>query len=287
MDMEKRAGTDKIKELRLYFAQQSDVAMAFLFGSVAEGRAMPESDADIAVYFWPAGRELEWEEQRLFPMEDRIWSDVEKIMGIRTDLVVLNRSASALAASVLEKGIPLVIKSRALYDRFLLMTGSAAEEFRGHVRDFWEVKQRSQSLNPSDKERLIRAADFMEGELKDYEHFTGLDQRAYLADAAVKRNVERWAENIVNASIDMAKILLASEQKRIPQTYRELLEEMQLLEGFELSLASGLSRFAKLRNILAHEYLDVRFNHIREFIIEGVPLYKQFLAYAKSYISEA
>ena len=284
--MESQISSEKIAKLQNYFAGRPEVAMAFVFGSFAKGRQTAESDVDIAVYFWPSARELEWEENRFFPQEDEIWGAIEKIMGARTDMIVLNRVSSTVAFSAVEEGMPVIIKSRPLYNRFILMISQAAEEFRAHVKEFWEIKQRSRSLIDADKERLIHIADFLEGELNDAKQFLDLDQRAYMSDMNKKRNVERWVENIVNASIDIAKILAASEQKRVPQTYRELLEETAALDGFDNSLAIKLSGFAKLRNILAHEYLDVRFKYIRQFIDEAQPLYRELLAFVKSFIAK-
>jgi predicted nucleotidyltransferase len=37
--------------LKEYFDSRSDVSFALLFGSQAEGRAIKESDSDIAIYF--------------------------------------------------------------------------------------------------------------------------------------------------------------------------------------------------------------------------------------------
>jgi len=41
--------------------------------------------------------------------------------------------------------------------------------------------------------------------------------------------VERWIENLVNASTDIAKILLASSKQVAPQTYRETLLHLSVI----------------------------------------------------------
>lgn len=277
----------KITQLKKYFADREDIVMAFVFGSAVKGTATTESDVDIAVYFTPKGKELEWEESYVYyDEEDKIWGDVERIVGIRVDLVVLNRAPATLAAAVLQDGVALTVKDHSLYLRFLLSVTSAAEDFREFVNDFWAIKQRSNSLSKIDCERLIRIADFLETEMADYPHFFTLDQRAYEDDAPMRRNIERWAENIVNSSIDIAKIILASEKKRIPQTYREILRELSLVDDFKNETAEKLARFAKLRNILAHEYLDIRFTHIKNFIQESEPAYRELLGFVKNFIKK-
>ena len=196
-------------------------------------------------------------------------------------MVVLNRAPAALASSVVEEGEPIIIKDERLYRRFWLAVSAAAEDFRDFVTDFWHIKEHSQSLSSVDKERLMRTVDFLEAELGDGVSFKNLTRKTYETDAALRRNVERWAENIVNASIDIAKIILASEKKRLPQTYREILEELAQLENFDEGNAQVLAKFSKLRNILAHEYLDIRFNHIRDFIHEYARPYRAIVDFVK------
>lgn len=275
-----------IQKLKKYFEERDDVSMAFAFGSYVKGQQTSESDFDIAVYFKPENKTLEWETINLYPNEDKIWGDVEKIVGRRTDFVVINRAPSTLAYSIIEEGLPIIIKDRAFYLRFFLMISSAAEYFRDFTKDFWEIKNRSASLNEIDKDRLIKITDFLNTELEDYDKFTELDQITYQSDTALRRNVERWVENIVNSAIDIAKILLASEKKKIPQTYRETMQELSILEGFKEETAEGLANLSKLRNILAHEYLDMRFAQIKKFIQESESFYKELLDFTKNFLNK-
>ena len=41
-----------------------------------------------------------------------------------------------------------------------------------------------------------------------------------------------------------------------------------------------------LRNILAHEYLDVRWNSIERFISQSEPLYEKFINEVKEYLKK-
>jgi len=275
---------EKIDKLRAYFSSHQDIVIAFVFGSYAKNQQTEESDLDVALYFKPQTKSLEWEEVKTYPAEGQIWSDVEKITGMRTDLIVLNRAPATLACTVLREGIPLIIKDRYLYIEFLLIISQVAEDFQEFIKDFYLIKQRSQSLNPVDEARLIRIVDFLEAELKDYPNFKGLNRIQYETDSALRRNVERWVENIVNASIDIAKILLAAEKKRIPQTYRLALQELSLLENFSSEIAEKLARLTRLRNILAHEYVDIRFQQISEFIQESEPVYLELVHFIKSFL---
>ncbi len=275
---------EKVEQLKDYFSKKPEVIMAFVFGSYAKGTNIQESDFDVAVYFKPEGKEIEWEETKIYKDEDKIWGDIEKIVGIKTDLIVLNRAPSTLAYSVINTGIPVIVKDRAFLLRFSLLVGSASEYFNDFVKDFWVIKQRSASLNEIDKIRLIRLVDFLESEIKDWEKFKILDKKIYETDIPNRRNTERWAENIVNSSIDIAKIILASEGKKIPQTYKEILQNLSFVEGFDSQAAEKLSNFAKLRNVLAHEYLDIRFQRISDLINNAEAIYGELIKFTKDLI---
>ncbi len=277
---------DKIELLKEYFLKRPDISMAFIFGSYAKGSQMSESDIDIAVYFVPDDKAVEWEEEKYYTAEDMIWADVEKITGINTDFLVLNRVSSTVAFSAVSEGIPIIIKDRSVYLRFLLTISSAAEYLWDMNKDFWAIKQRSMSLTESDRQRLTNCVDFLESEVKYYPDFINLTRETYESVIVTRRNVERWIENIVNASIDTAKIILASEKKSIPQTYRDIFQELVFIEGFPKTTAVNIGKFAKLRNILAHEYLDIRFRHIKEFLDESGPLYNEFVAFAKEFLEK-
>jgi uncharacterized protein YutE (UPF0331/DUF86 family)/predicted nucleotidyltransferase len=273
--------------LRDYFLSRTDVAMSFLFGSAARSRQTADSDLDVAVYFYPHGAAVEWEEERDYPEEDRIWAEVERITSIDTDLLVLNRAPATVAYAVLEENCPIIVKDHSLYWRLFLTVSSAAEDFRRFTREFLEIKQRSRSMNDIDKDRLRRIVDFLSAEIADSGDFSSLTRQSYLADSGKRRNVERWIENIVNASIDIAKILLASSQARVPQTYREILLNLGSLQDFKSEAAETLSRFSRLRNILAHEYLDTRWTQISAFLREAVPHYQELLRYTSQLLARS
>lgn len=258
--------------------------MSFAFGSHVKGTATTESDFDIAVYFTPENRLPEWGAETNYPGEDEIWGDVERIVGVETDLVTLNRAPATLAASVLLEGTPILVKDRSLYWSFFLGVTAEAEDFHEFVKDYWAIKRRSHSLVPNDRSRLVRLVDFLMTELDDVENFEDLSQADYDSDSSRRRDVERWVENIVNVSIDIAKICLAASGKKIPMTYRETLSDLATIDGFDKQVAEELARFALLRNILAHEYLDIRYPRIERFIERAPWLYGTLIESVQAFL---
>lgn len=278
--------TEKINKLKEFYVSKPEISMAFLFGSYAKNKQISESDVDVAVYFKPESGELEWEEEKEYPTEKEIWRETENILGIDTDLVVLNRVSCALADEVLRTGIPVIIKDRDLYLRFWFLIGGTAEDFRQIVFDWWTISERSRSLTDEDRRRLIKATDFLQRELEEIVKFKNVTQSQYLQNSDLRRNLERWVENIANASIDISKTILGSEREKLPEKYADIMRALYRFEDIGEESAVKLAEFAKLRNLLAHEYLDLRFTRIRGFLDKAEELYGKLLNFSKKVINK-
>lgn len=134
------------------------------------------------------------------------------------------------------------------------------------------------------KERLIKHLRFLEEELIDFILFKTLTWETYRTDRSKRRDVERWIENLVNSSIDIAKIILNKETIILPETYREIVASLSLVENFENATIEPLSKWVRLRNIITHEYLDIRWVSIKKFIEESEPIYRTFIERLKEYL---
>lgn len=123
-------------------------------------------------------------------------------------------------------------------------------------------------MTPGQRVSLKRYLVFLEEELADLPRFRALTYAVYSTDRDTRRNVERLCENLVNASIDIGKILLASQSLQIPNSYREVFESLGYLGVISPETSEALQAFTRLRSIPAHEYLDVRWEQLRA-LIEG------------------
>ncbi len=127
-------------------------------------------------------------------------------------------------------------------------------------------------LEERDKERLTKHLEFFASELRDFQKFKEYTWNDYQFDRDKRRNIERWIENLTNSSIDMAKILLAAEDFPIPQSYKEILFAFGA-RYFNEDFGKMIENWAILRNIVTHEYLDIKWNYIKAFLTDS----KQFL----------
>ncbi|MDK2897049.1 MAG: uncharacterized protein PWP04_1169 [Candidatus Atribacteria bacterium] len=120
-----------IPKLKLYFQAKPEVALAFLFGSVTRGRTGPESDVDVAVYFYETP---DWAIR-----VKQLWGDLEAQLSMPVDLIVLNNCAPGIAMSAL-RGIPLSIKDRRLFQVYLLETSREAEDFHLFIEELYQLR---------------------------------------------------------------------------------------------------------------------------------------------------
>ncbi len=275
----------KIEALREYFQGKDNVLLAFLFGSRAKKQERQISDWDIAVYFTPK-EYLEIETEIEYPDELKIWSDLITILGTDdVDFLVLNRARPVLVYNVLRTGKPLIIKDRELYLDLLCKVSYEAMDWWDFVEDYWKIREKSKSLLPEEKTKIKERLVFLEEQFEDIERFKNLDWVIYRDDRNERRNVERWIENLVMSALDIAKIILAANGEEIPQSYKDTLKVF-IGKYIDFSVAEKFSEFALLRNILVHEYLDIKWKRIKNFIEQAEMLYPILIKKIKQILEE-
>ena len=170
----------KINLLREYFEKEESVILAFIFGSKVKGVQRLFSDWDIAVYFKPY-QYLELETEKEYIQEHRIWADLEKILGSNNiDFLVLNRASSHLVFSILNSGIPLLIKDRKLYLRLLIKTHYEAVDYWHFTKEYFEIAERTKSISEEDKAILRQHIIFLENEFRDIKKFEKYTLQDYI-----------------------------------------------------------------------------------------------------------
>ena len=140
-------------------------------------------------------------------------------------------------------------------------------------------------LNEIQKISIAKRIDFIELELKDLGEYEDLDFDTYSQNRKARRDVERICENIANAMIDIGKVILAGEDVELPETYQEIFRKLIQIKIVNEKLGGSLSDLVRLRNILAHQYLDIKWEMIRDFIFHGKNDVKAFMPIVRKLIS--
>jgi uncharacterized protein YutE (UPF0331/DUF86 family) len=139
-----------------------------------------------------------------------------------------------------------------------------------------------EDLLQTDKSKLILHIDYLEKELpyrSVYEE--EVDFKIYHAQRSKRLEVERWVESLINTTLDICKIFLTIKEEQIPETSREILFQIGSRIYDREEQAVAFSELAKIRNTLAHRYLDIRWVDIKRFMQMVPELYPAFINFVK------
>lgn len=123
---------------------------------------------------------------------------------------------------------------------------------------------------------IIRRLRFLATELEDLKAYGEMDYFQYQSDRKSRRDVERIIENLINTALDIAKILIAGEDLEVPETYRQAFIRLGEAGIIDKERALALAEKARTRNILAHQYLDIKWELIKDFLATGIANMEQF-----------
>jgi uncharacterized protein YutE (UPF0331/DUF86 family) len=85
----------------------------------------------------------------------------------------------------------------------------------------------------------------------------GVPRERYLRDAGLQAQAERWLQLCAESVLDVAAHVIADSGLRTPTTYRESFQILAESDMLDEALAKQMERWAGLRNVLVHLYLDV------------------------------
>lgn len=258
------------------------VRFALVYGSAAAGASRADSDLDVAVYLDSDGH-LEVEALREDAAETDIQLSVERATNRNVDLLVLNRSPATVCAAAVTLGCPVLVRDGSLFGRYCLAVTDVAAMFRQTEREYREIRARSASLSGIDRDRLLRILDFVDEEMSDRSRLASITHDTYRKDRDIRRSLDRWVETLITAAIDIGKVVLASLHRPVPQTYGQILADLEALPDFS-RLAGRLAPLAGLRNLMAHEYLDLRWTRVRDFASTGSTAVMDLAAAARAWL---
>jgi uncharacterized protein YutE (UPF0331/DUF86 family) len=133
-------------------------------------------------------------------------------------------------------------------------------------------------LSKEQKDSILERITFIQVELKDFEELAvNINWPVYQDDRHKRREIERLTENLANAVIDISKIVLAGETVEIPGTYQDIILKLGEMGIVNKELAAKLANLAKARNILAHQYLDLKWDLIKPLLENAPTFLKQFI----------
>jgi len=117
---------DMTSKINKYLLMYDDVAFAFLFGSCIRGEATVFSDVDIALSFTGLVD---------FRRINRLREDLTGLLGMETDIVVLNTASPIIRMQVLKKGTLLIKKEPRAYHEFFMNTVKEYDDLKRNRKE--------------------------------------------------------------------------------------------------------------------------------------------------------
>lgn len=117
---------DMTSKINKYLLMYDDVAFAFLFGSFIRGETTGLSDVDIAIYFTGLVD---------FHRINRLREDLTGLLGMETDIVVLNTASPIIRMQVLKKGTLLIKKEPRAYHEFFMNTVTEYDDLKRNRKE--------------------------------------------------------------------------------------------------------------------------------------------------------
>jgi uncharacterized protein YutE (UPF0331/DUF86 family) len=137
-------------------------------------------------------------------------------------------------------------------------------------------------LPQEDKLKLVPHINYLEKELQFLSKYKKeVDWKVYQSIREKRLELERWIECLINATLDISKMLIILRGEDVPETSREVLFKIASHVCKTESEAETFSQLAKIRNALAHRYLDIRWQDIKIFLQIASEIYPPFLEYVK------
>lgn len=143
-------------------------------------------------------------------------------------------------------------------------------------------------MNQTDKTKLIPHIRFIEKEMEFLEIYKReIDWNVYQSQREKRLEVERWTECVINAVLDTSKMLFSINREDVPETSRDLLFKIGAYIYKKEEDALSFSELARIRNTLAHRYLDLKWNDIKRFLQIAPELLPAFLDHVKKQIHKS
>ena len=142
-------------------------------------------------------------------------------------------------------------------------------------------------MHQGDKSKIVPYVDYLEKELQFLSGYEKeIDWKVYQSQRSKRLEIERWVESLINATLDISKMLLTIEGGEIPETSREVLFRIGSHIYNKEEEGEVFSELAKIRNTLAHRYLDMKWEDIKRFLQIAPQLYPPFLNFIKNEIEK-
>ena len=108
-----------------------------------------------------------------------------------------------------------------------------------------------------DRTLILRKLSNLEAYLVQIEEYQDISLDAYVNDWKTQRIIERTLQMMIETCSDIAGHIIADEKYRVPTGYADTFQVLSENRLIDEALAESLSKMAKFRNVVVHDYDQV------------------------------
>ena len=235
--------------LRRVADRYPQVRLMYLFGSYAEGRAMPASDIDIALLTSRRG---------VIP---HVTADIARELGVpeeRISIVDLENAPPTLIAAILRRGVRIVDRDnreRDLLKKIKPETQELNELIHTHLAKWIEG-------NPLDARLIARIVAQIQEDLEDLYRYIDKGLEAVVSDRTLRKAFERTIQTAIEGCIDLLRHLVGELNLGVAEYYRDYVEISRARGVISSEVAEKLLELIPTRHQLVHRYREVNYRKL-------------------------
>ncbi len=267
--------TNTVRALRDVVAESKGIKLAYLFGSYAEGRAMPISDIDLAVLTEERSAIL----GLLWRLAEAFNVPLEKI-----SITDLSKASHALKVKILKHGIRIFGRDEDLAYVLDTIPLDAIEVLSLEKEDFYSWLKASNSIDENVLRSIIAQVEedvrYLERALKVR------SPKAILEDEDFRRAFERALHTAIEGIIDILRHMISRLSLGIAEVYRDYVEISRRKNLISLHSAEELVGFIELRHRLVHRYRGLDYSEVWEKAKALIDLWPKILKDVRAYLQK-
>ena len=244
---------ESIESLRQLLSKHDEVILAYLFGSVAE-EGFSVHDIDLA---------LKLKTKDDFGITSILTEEIARLLKVpedRIDIVNIDKAGLPLKHRVLTHGIKLVDKN----DAESALISDIVENYPVYNMDYEYLCGLWLKEDPRiDKKLLLKRLDeLLRNITMMKEKYIGKDASWLLTDLERAYAFERAMHRAIEAMLDICRHIVSAKRLGLAEYYSDYPLRIAEANLMDTQMAVSISKLAKLRNILIHEYTELNYERL-------------------------
>jgi len=268
----KTSKKESLESLRQLLSKHDEVILVYLFGSVA-GEGFGARDIDLA---------LKLESKDNLGTIASLTGEIARTLKVpedKVDIVDIDRAGLPLKHKVLTQGIKLVDKK----DAESALVSDVVENYPVYNTDYEYLCNLWLKEDPQiDRKLLLKRLDeLLRNTTMMKEKYVGKDVSWLLADLEKAYAFERVMHRAIEAMLDICRHIVSAKRLGLAEYYSDYpirIAEANLMDN---QMATSISKLAKLRNILIHEYIELNYERLlheaKKLVNELSPRFTEWL----------